>query len=827
MPRLSVALLILLAACHKTADVVPPGQDGGPDAGPVTARQWPPDRTGYVNPIPTENAQAGDADWQSFSTSWNHQVEGYADRVSASVGDSVNVMASSDAAKSASWQLYRLGWYGGAGARKLAEGTTSLAKQAACPEDTSTGMIRCAWTPTFSVTVPQGAVSGLYVIRVKRSDTYATMIPLVVKDARKSDLLFQASVTTYQAYNQWGGESLYTDDDGIAGHKAVMVSFDRPYGSYQGTSDMLRWEVHMARFLERNGYDVTYTTNLDVVKAGVQLLKDHGGFLSVAHDEYWPGAERGIVDDARDSGVPIFFFGANPAYWKVRTSDPGADGLPRTITCYKQYPATDPLAGQAEATGRFRDAPFNNPEEKLVGVMYESWVLFGHPWVVSQSSHALYAGTGLSDGDTLSQLVGYEYDRTFDNDTPSPTTVLSHAPVVDAEGKPGYAEATLYTAPSGALVFGAGTIYWSLGLDGDQRDPRVERMTANLFQLALKLPVPASLQSVSAPSQPQPVAAWGTDVRTLGKGLEGPAGVAQLPDGSVVIADSRAHRIFRMDSAGNVAPYAGDGNPSGDSHYDNVPALKARFFQPTAVQTDAEGNVYVADTHNCAIRKIGTDANHTVTTVAGLLFGCDYRDGTGSAARFSNPMGLAWQGATKLLIADSANHAIRALDVTTGAVTTVAIGHGGDETDGPIASAIFFFPTAVAAADDGRIFFVTSSTGKLKVISGGNVTTLVAGGLGFADGAGTSAKLLPQGGLAWDGTGLIVADSGNQRLRRVVPGATAAATQVSTFAGSGRVGPGDGSASAAQFGLPLGLFRAPSGTLYLADGAGSIRVVRP
>ncbi len=823
MRKLFVCSFALALACQRQ----PASQKGTiPEH-----REWPPSQR-TPNPIPDENRLAGDPDWlRNFTQSWNHQIEGYTDRVSAKAGEAVQVMVRSDTARGATWTLYRLGWYGGAGARKLADGTVQVASQPACPDDKSTGMVRCAWAPTFTLTVPHEAVSGLYVIRVKRDDGYATYLPVVIKDDRQADLYFQASVTTWQAYNAWGGESLYADaDDDIPGGFAVQVTFDRPYLAWNGTGQMLRWEQYMARYLERHGYDVSYTTSLDVSREGVDAVKKRGAFLSVAHDEYWPGPERDAIDTARDVGVPLYFFGANPAYWKVRLSEPGADGNARVITCYKMHPELDPLAGTPDRTGRFRDAAINRPEEALVGVMYESWMFFGHPWVVTGASHPLYAGTGLKEGDTLPMLVGYEYDRTFSNDTPVKATLVAHSPVIDAEGKPGFAESTVYTAPSGALVFGAGTIYWALGLDGPQRDGRIERMTANLLQLGLNIRVPQALQAVTAPAPIAPDPAWATDVRTAGGGMPGPAAVAPLPDGTWVMADSRAHRIWRVDAAGSVTPFAGDGNPTGDPRYDNVPALQARFFQPTFVLADAAGNVYVADTHNAAIRKIANDANRTVSTVAGTLFARGNVDGVGSAARFNNPMGLAWMDATHILIADAYNHAIRVLDVSTRNVTTLAVTHGGDEHDGPAASASFFYPTAVAHAPDGRVFFIASFSATLKVIgtdAAHTVTTLVNGGPGFADGPGTTARLLPQGGLVWDGSGLLVADSANQRIRRVAPGTDAASTRVQTWAGSGRAGSADGAASAASFEMPLGIYRASDGTLYVADGgAGALRVVR-
>src|SRR5437762_4991651 len=167
--------------------------------------------------------------------------------------------------------------------------------------------------------------------------------------------------------------------------------------------------------------------------------------------------------------------------------------------------------------------------------MYESWMLFGQAWTVTDPGHAMYEGTGLRQGDAIPQLVGYEYDRTFELDTPSVVEVVARSPLVDAEGRPGYSEATVYTAPSGALVFGAGSIYWPRGLDGRLRDARVERMTANLLKLGLQLPVPAALSSIGAPPSDATNGMWAASVRTVAGGMSGPAGVAQLPDGPFVI----------------------------------------------------------------------------------------------------------------------------------------------------------------------------------------------------------------------------------------------------------------------------------------------------
>jgi hypothetical protein len=777
-------------------------------------------------------------------------VEAYADRASAKAGETIQVMANIPASAGGpmrvKWALYRLGWYGGAGARKLIEGTATAGPQPSCPPDLTTGFLRCDWSPTFAVAIPQGAVSGLYLVRILRGEpfAYGTYVPLVVKDDRMSDLYFQASVTTYQAYNRWMDESLYDDDLGLGSRFAVKVSFDRPYISDYGSGFMLRWEAHMASFLERSGYDVSYTTNLDVTREGVLGLRRHGAFLSVGHDEYWDGKERDAVEAARDAGTHVFFFGANAAYWKVRLGDPGADGNARTMTCYKMQPKTDPLASDpALRTGRYRDDPITRSEEALVGTMYEEQVLFGHPWVVQNASSFVYEGTGLRDGDSIAGLVGYEYDRRYANNTPGTATVVARSPLVDIYGRPGVSEAVLYRAPSNALVFGAGSIYFPLGLDDfvhgpyrGLRDPRIERMVANLFKAALDLPVPVQLANPRAPQLSQPSGAWSASVTTLARDLAGPEGrggpssVTQLPDGSFIYADPRQHQIRRI---GQSAPYAGTGIPGPDRQ--PMPAASAHFANPASVWADPAGNVYVADTLNNCIRKIGNDADHTVTTFAGTCRSYGFANGVGTQARFSYPMGLSFSPRWGLLVADEQNHVVRVIDLDTATVSTLGNPGGDPDTDQlPVDRVSFPYVSAVAAAEDGRIFTVSSAPGvqqvKIRAISPQRrleVVTLAGGTAdGFKDGSGTVALMRAQGGALWDGVGVLFSDPGSHRIRRLIPGTDAASSTVETVAGSGYATMNDGTGDVASFMVPLGLWLGRDNAVYVADGGGAIRTIR-
>lgn len=782
------------------------------------------------NPIPAENLLPGDPDWDDTYDAWNRQIEGYADRVSARAGDTVRFMIRSDQPKTATWRLYRIGWYGGAGARRVAEGgPIQVGPQPDCPPARGTGLIRCGWTESFRLSIDPDWLSGIYVLRLQRQDGYTRFVPLVVTDERPADLLLQTASTTYQAYNRWGGNSLYVDDSGLLPlGRATHVSFDRPYASDQGAGQLFRYEIHMARFLERHGYDVTYATNLDLHQHGASLMGGRRAFVTVGHDEYWSGEMRDAAEAIRDRGKALLFFGANQAYWKVRLEAPLGQGNPRVMVCYKGRSRDDPVQGPG-VTARFRDPEVDRPENGLVGVMYESWQILSSPFVAG--SGFLYENTGLLPGDTLPGLVGYEYDRVVDNGaTPPGFTVLSRSPVIDAEGKPGWSESGFYRGPRGSFVFAAGTIEWSFGLGHPTlADPRVERMTANVLREALGIPVPEGVGSGPLPIRPTPMGPF-SEVGTVARGLTMPSGVAELPDGSLVVAEPRRHQILRINREGRVEVLAGDGNLSRNPAFDGVPGLRARFYHPTAVLTDEQGDVIVADTYNHVIRKILNDEQRTVITVAGAMGQAGYVDGEGSRARFFMPTGLAFDPASgDILVADMYNHRIRSIELGSWRVRTVA-GSGPGDMDGPAFAARFSYPTAVTADDGGRIYAV--ATGNAKVIrvdvdTARTVTTLAGGSVGFVDGSGNAAALAPQGGIVWDGASLLVSEPTNLRIRRIFPGEDASQTRVRTAAGSGRHGVADGPGDRADFTLPLGLARRRDGTVLICDAAsGSIRSLR-
>jgi hypothetical protein len=266
--------------------------------------------------------------------------------------------------------------------------------------------------------------------------------------------------------------------------RAVRVSFDRPYSNYDD-GGLMASEVYFVRWLERSGYDVSYSTDVDTHVLGARLRR-HCALLSVGHDEYWTKEMYEAAEAARDAGVHLGFFGADAVYWQVRMA-PASDGRPiRTMICYKDL-ALDPVRG-ATSTGRFRDPPVNRPEQTLVGVQFGTAIYPNVALSVVNSGSWVYEGTGCSDGQTVPGIVGDEADR-LDPAYPGPRAqsyvTLSRSPLGDA-GPP--AESSLYQAPSGACVFAAGTISWSWGLDGPLADARIQRTTANVLNRFIAAP---------------------------------------------------------------------------------------------------------------------------------------------------------------------------------------------------------------------------------------------------------------------------------------------------------------------------------------------------
>jgi F5/8 type C domain/Abnormal spindle-like microcephaly-assoc'd, ASPM-SPD-2-Hydin len=473
-----------------------------------------------LNPIQIENSLPGDPTWDDFSTSLTPDlISGYGSKISVNHGDSLDLFVTTTA-PSFTIDVYRTGWYNGLGARKITSlGSFPGVHQTMPTPDPITGMVAANWTKTTTLAIPSDWVSGVYLARLTASTGDKSFIFFVVRDdGGHEGILFQTSVTTYEAYNTWGGTSLYnnnTDKSVFSGAHATKVSFDRPFnpGDSSGAGHYFFYEYKFVYWMESQGYDVAYTTDVDT-DTNASTLTNHKAFLSVGHDEYWSKGMRDTVQQAINAGVNVAFFGANEMYWQIRF-EPNAAGVPdRVEVGYKDFatttnpPGPDPMwnVNNAIVTTNWRSSPVNLPENAVSGVMFEDQVNQTYPFIVQNATNWVYAGTGFTEGSSIPGIVGYEYDKVFNNgNTPTGLTVLGNSPVNGVSDEDTAAvggsisNATLYTAPSGARVFAAGTIQWSWGLANIQSNTYtnagIQQATANILNTFINVQGPSVVLS--------------------------------------------------------------------------------------------------------------------------------------------------------------------------------------------------------------------------------------------------------------------------------------------------------------------------------------------
>lgn len=491
-------------------------------AATVDARQTGCDPAG-ANPIVCENQKTGnpESEWD-ISGAGDSTIQGFATDISVDQGQTVSFKIRTNSSNYI-LDIYRMGYYGGMGARKIATVSPSATlpqNQPACLTDSTTGLTDCGnWGVSASWPVPTTAVSGIYFAKVTRIDTGGSshIFFIVRDDDGRSDLLFQTSDTTWQAYNQYGGNSLYVGGPGTSPGRAYKVSYNRPFTT-RGTSPedwVFNAEYPMVRWLEANGYDVSYSTGVDSDRRGAELL-EHKVFLSVGHDEYWSGGQRANVQSARTAGVNLAFFSGNESFWKTRWENSIATGATpyRTLVCYKETHANakiDPLPDVW--TGTWRDPRFSppadggRPENALTGTIFtvnDS----GTPYSITVP--AVFGAMRFWRNTSIAQLnagqtaalplgtLGYEWDEDLDNGSRPAgliqlsSTTLSVPSYLQDYGST-YAAGTathsltLYRHSSGALVFGAGTIQWPWGLDSNHdrgsaaASPAMQQATVNLL----------------------------------------------------------------------------------------------------------------------------------------------------------------------------------------------------------------------------------------------------------------------------------------------------------------------------------------------------------
>ena len=428
-------------------------------------------------------------------------ISGFADRTSIRPGDPVGLYVSTHA-RTFTVDVFRMGWYDGALGRLIE--TTPPApgrQQADAVVDPVTHTAVAPWRRSLQLPTA-GWPAGDYLLRLDGSDGSRAYVPLTVRGAAaRGTVVLISPVTTWQAYNRWGCCSLYSGDDGTFGSRARAVSFDRPYAAERGAGEFITRELPVLAEAERLGLHLDYVTSVDL-EADPHLLDGATAVVSMGHDEYWSPAMRAALKAARDSGANLAFFGANAIFRRIRFEDSPLG--PRRIEVNYKVGAQDPLVGVNDpaVTSNWPDPPDPQPESSLIGASYSCFTHVRTDGVVVDAGSPFLAGTGVSDGALLPNLIGTEIDQVWVGPSqPRPVEILLHSPFPCAQnGRTVESDTTYYTATSGAGVFDAGTQSWVCAMAATCTDSRtaavIRRITDNVLRIFAAGPAASGLPAV-------------------------------------------------------------------------------------------------------------------------------------------------------------------------------------------------------------------------------------------------------------------------------------------------------------------------------------------
>lgn len=488
-------LALALLACKEAVAPAPPVEQlarGAPPPSPVIA---------------LENQNPGTRDWFSADAdrAAPQDLTLWASPYDALPGDTIDVFVHARYGP-VRLSLYRLGWYGGTGGRLLLEDTAVVAGlQPACSSP-SPGPVYCPWSRTARLPLSVSWPGGIYLVKATDSRSKTWSYPFVVTDRRKAAITALVPLFTWQAYNGFGGGSLYIPDS-TTGHLGHTVSFERPYlgrggGTYVYGSGYSN-DISAVHWLERNGYDVSYITDADLAGIEMRAPAPYRILAVIGHAEYWTWNEYTFVQQLRDRGVHLAFLSGNNAYWNVRSSEGVVTGRPWVIiTCYKNQPDQQATTRE-ETTGLFRSTLLDRPENSLYGVMHFAHAYGSFSAVVSDSgqgeqSRAFLSAAGLNPGDTLKDILSLptgsqamssiEGDRIADNGRgPEDIQVLLRSSILATTGTTEEYHTTFFLAPSGAGVFASGFNEWGRWLDDwySPGDSRIQELTQAVFEWML------------------------------------------------------------------------------------------------------------------------------------------------------------------------------------------------------------------------------------------------------------------------------------------------------------------------------------------------------
>lgn len=463
--------------------------------------------------IQKENTKPGAANWQLTRVRLDRNggfrspaIEGYCSRQSVAAGEPLEIMVSTNPPGRFQIEIFRMGYYGGLGARLMTTLGPFQGRVQPDPEIAPRRLRECRWEPSTRINIPADWLSGVYLGRLTllpdstADAAWQSYIIFIVRDNRPASIQFQSSDNTWQAYNRWPDNySLYIHPRGpLTGD--VDASFDRPYGKYcqiydnpqsVGSGEFLCWEYPLVYWLEQHGYDVTYCSNLDMTDpARASRCKI---FLSNGHDEYWDLRQYENARASLAAGVHHLYLCGDSVCFVSPFRASGSGQPNRIITRAGRYGKLRP--GE-ESYGPF---PTEGPEQNLlVGGRSLAPGNGGGDWIVTRPGHWVFEGTGMEKGDRIPGLVGWE----FHGDPPAipGLEVLAEGIALSGGTIPQHWSATIYPGPKQNFVFNAATIWWAQGLSSPPGhmlpwshwvrpqgpDPRVERITQNVLRRALQ-----------------------------------------------------------------------------------------------------------------------------------------------------------------------------------------------------------------------------------------------------------------------------------------------------------------------------------------------------
>jgi hypothetical protein len=433
----------------------------------------------HADLIRVENAKPGTTDWLLTNTRIDPKtkyrcpwIEGYCSRTSLRAGEPLSIMVSTNPASGFMIDIYRLGYYGGAGGRLMQKLGPFNGSVQPDPDIGPQRLRECQWEPAVTFDIPADWVSGVYVgkLTAEREGLQSYVI-FIVRDDRQCDFLFQCSDSTWQAYNRWPDRfALYNDGSKNNWYTGpdVCVSWDRPYAKSshindlpgtQGSGEFLLWEFPLAHWMEKEGYDVSYISNLDTHADGMKLMRAKA-FLSVGHDEYWSREMYDNMLAAVSGGMNAAFFSGNTC-WGLVPFMPSSAGVPnRIFSRIGQFGPLEPMAVKRyPETGRFTQ--FAPTEANLIGARNIYPYCGVQDWICSDEKHWIYADTGMKNGDSIPNLVGWEWHGN-PADIPG-LSVVAKGVMTYHKDQENYT-ATMYPGPKDNWVFNASTIWWSDGL---------------------------------------------------------------------------------------------------------------------------------------------------------------------------------------------------------------------------------------------------------------------------------------------------------------------------------------------------------------------------